>query len=482
MKSFAVLALLSLGSIARADPPVASSQEPSRTPPPEEPQAVPPAHALDAADTAGAPLPGEESGRLDAVPHDSNGRRAARAALFLPKVILAIATAPFDVALYLNGKYQFEDLYYRTTHFRNRTIAIVPTATWETGFGFTAGLRFYDLDTFGDHEKLVLQGTIGGSFRTGALVSLDSGRRLGRFRLELGGNFDQRPTEPFYGIGNEGDLSPPVRGQRNAYTDDTAIHSYFRYQEARINGLVDIAVRRHFFVSVRGALTQLRYSHDTHIFPSIDQIWDPATLTGFGTSTNRLYGEAELRWDDRTPITLWEPSTVHARGTFAALYGGYSAALDDGDKNFFHYGLELQHYFRIGYGPRVIILRYHGEVVTGTLDQVPITELPMLGGGWFLRGYDYARFRDRIAMVGTLQYMWSLTANSSAFIFTDVGRVWRNWDAFTLDDLHVGFGIGLEIYMPPSFLADVTLGSSSDGGVVVNAEFAPVLDGRQRWR
>ena len=41
------------------------------------------------------------------------------------------------------------------------------------------------------------------------------------------------------------------------------------------------------------------------------------------------------------------------------------------------------------------------EGVTGGLDQVPFTELPMLGGD-FMRGYAFERFRDRVAAFGSL--------------------------------------------------------------------------------
>src|SRR5262249_43272486 len=145
-----------------------------------------------------------------------------------------------------------------------------------------------------------------------------------------------------------------------------------------------------------------------------------------------------------------------------------------------HYGVEAQHFFRFGMGPRVLIARFHGEAVTGDLDQIPITELPMLGGNAFLRGYPYARFRDRIGAIGSLQYMWALTTGVSAFVFSDFGRVWRSWDDMTLDNLHAGFGIGLEAYTRDSFLFDGWLGTSTDGGVVVTASFTPVLDARPR--
>ncbi|HEY3801056.1 MAG TPA: hypothetical protein VGL61_00560 [Kofleriaceae bacterium] len=470
---------------AGADAPVASSKEPAKpgpAEPPPEPAPVPQNPSHDAEATAVAPLPGEESGRVDpGEPGDSVGRKTARVVLFIPKVLFEIALAPIEGAAYVEDKYQFEDWYYRMFYYRDRTIGILPTATYVTGLGFTAGAKFIDTDTYGGHEHTVLQATTGGQFRVGLLASADTGNRLGPVRLEVEGNFDRRPTEPFFGIGNEGHLSAPTVSNINAFTDPTAVETYFRYQEARAAAQADFAVISHLHMFLKGSFTQLEYTHDTHEFPSIDEIYDPASLVGFGTKMNRAYGELEARWDTRAATTKWEPSTVHGSGSLVDAYGGLSHATD-GDSRFWHYGFDLQQYVHLGFGPRVLVLSAHGEAVTGPLDQVPLTELPMLGGAWYLRGYDYARFRDRVALEASAQYMWSLTGNTSAFVFTDVGRVYDAWNDFTVDDLHAGFGVGLDVYMPPNFVADLAIATSTDGGIALIAEFTPLLDSRPRWR
>jgi len=483
MKQLALVAVLASATIASADPPIASSQQPAR-PPPEEPPPVPQAPETTVQDTSGAPLPGQESGRTDPEPGRTTGQKVARAALFVPKWLFAILMAPFDAALYLEGKYQLTDLYYRSFYYRERTISIVPTADYATGYGLSIGAQFTDTNTFGRDERLVLRATTGFHYRIGLLGSIDTGDRLGPLRLEVSGNWDRRPSEPFYGIGNEGHLQPFEEGQMiDALTNPTAVQTFFRYQEARGNLLADIKLFRHLDLDATGSLTELKYTHGTHKFPSIDDVYDPDTIVGFDETVKHLYGELALVWDDRSSDSLWEPANVHGRGTLAVAYAGLVNQFGDVNlSDFWHYGGELQHYFRIGFGPRVIVARYHLEGVTGPLDNIPITELPMLGSPTFLRGYTYARFRDQIAMSASLQYMWSLTAQTHAYVFTDVGRVYPSWDDFTLNDLHAGFGIGLEVYVAPDFIADVSIGSSTDGGVALQAEFTPILDQRTRWR
>jgi len=57
-----------------------------------------------------------------------------------------------------------------------------------------------------------------------------------------------------------------------------------------------------------------------------------------------------------------------------------------GAADFWRYGIELQHNWRLARGPRVLTVRLRGTGVTGERDEVPFTELPALGGGSVLRG------------------------------------------------------------------------------------------------
>ena len=467
---------------APADPPIATSQQPRPYIPaePEPPlQRQPPEPT--AADTTSAPAPDASSGRIDVEPGDSAGRRLGRAVLYVPKLLFEVLMFPLGEGIYLESRYQLSDWYYRLLYNKDLTIGVVPTATYETGYGLTVGARAFDLDTFGRNETVVLQATVGTTYRVGLLASADTGDRLGPVKLGIAGNFDRRPAEPFYGIGNTDDLVDPVPGEHlDAQNAPNAVHSTFRYQEARASAFADYRVYSDLHLVGLGAYTELKYTPST-ADESIQHVYDPMTVTGFDQTTKHFYGELDVAWDTRHRATVWEPVTVNSHGSLVLGFAGYSQQLENGP-GFWHYGGELQHYFRLGFGPRVLVARLRGEAVSGGLSEVPITELPMLGGGDFLRGYDYARFRDRLAGVGTLQYMWPLFSYGSAYLFTDVGRVWRSWDALTLANLNAGFGVGLELYTSHAFMTDLAIASSIDGGVFLTAEFSPVLDARPRWR
>ncbi len=481
MKRIAFVVLVASTSAASADPPVATSEEPPRHVPSEPPPVPQPAEPV-AKDAAGAPVPTKESGRIDAEQGDSTERVIARAALFPLRMLLEFAVLPVRGAMYVEDRYGASTWYYKHFYNEDRTIGILPTATFSTGYGLTVGAQAFDLDTFGRNEKLVLEATTGFEYRVGFLASLDSGDRFGRLRIGVSGNFDRRPSEPFYGIGNSGDLHSDDRtGQNiNAQTNSFAETTYFRYQEARAVAFADVTPVHDLHFVATGWLSELKYT-PSNTEPSVQDVYMPSSLVGFDTTTKYVYGEASLRWDTRRSLRPWEPLSVNSYGSLVAGFGGYVHQFDEGS-DFWHYGAELQHYFRLGDGPRVIMGRFHGEAVGGELDEVPITELPMLGGSTFLRGYPYARFRDRIAAVGSVQYMWPLLAHASGILFTDVGRVWENWNDLTLADLHWGFGTGVEVYGSDFFVLDFAIATSSDGGVAFSLEFSPVLNARTRWR
>ena len=97
-----------------------------------------------AASVAGAPAPGQESGRVDDDPGDSAARWTLRGLLFVPRVAVEVVDAPIRGGLWLNERYDVADLYYRVFFNDARTIGLVPTGSFDTGFGWTAGARFID--------------------------------------------------------------------------------------------------------------------------------------------------------------------------------------------------------------------------------------------------------------------------------------------------------------------------------------------------
>jgi outer membrane protein assembly factor BamA len=206
------------------------------------------------------------------------------------------------------------------------------------------------------------------------------------------------------------------------------------------------------------------------------------SLVGYDGVRN-TYGELELRFDSRRRASEWEPVSVPATGWLAGVFAGRVTALDDG-ADFWRYGMDLQKFTSLGEGPRVLVLRTHGEAVTGETTDVPFIELPRIGGGTTLRGYAVDRFRDRVAITGSAEYQWDLSHFVSASLFVDAGKVAPSLRDLDVHDLRVGYGASVELHSSYSFLARATLASSIDGGLFFTIGLDPVfeLEGRTERR
>ena len=223
-----------------------------------------------------------------------------------------------------------------------------------------------------------------------------------------------------------------------------------------------------------GALTDLEAARSSTGAP-IDELYRPESLIGWTDGARHAYTELELRWDSRRPAGVWDPPVLHGAGGFAGVYAGPVTRLDGGP-DFWRYGVDAQYFLRIGVGPRVLAARAHVEGVTGTRGEVPFFDLPQLGGSTLLRGYPAERFRDRLAAVGSLDYQWDLSQRLSASVFADVGRVYGARDELALEDLRVGYGVGVEAHTRHSFWMRGSIASSIDGGVYLNLAFDSAFD------
>jgi hypothetical protein len=400
-----------------------------------------------AADVAGAPASGEESGLVAPVdPGDSIARRTTRAVLLGPRLAVDIVFFPVRQGAGALERYQIVERTKRLLFNDAMTIGLVPTVQRESGFGVTAGAKFLHRDLFGDGEKLTIAAAAGGRFQQRHRVALESGDRFSdQFAIELDGEYERRPGEPYYAIGN----------------GDDATREQYRHRVARTTAVVDVRPASAFHARASVALSD----HET------EGTMDSSMLVG---SSRNVYRELELRWDSRRQGSTWEPPALPGAGTLAAVFAGRSSALDDG-ASFWRYGLDVQHYLRLATGPKLLILRAHAEGVSQSED-VPFYELPRLGGSTYLRGYSSQRFRDRFAAVASADYQWELSRNVAARLFVDAGRVFAKPGDFGFTDLRVGYGVGFDIHTEHSYLARTSLSSSRDGGVFLDFALDPAFE------
>lgn len=464
--------------LAATSPPAAAQPSPSPSPSTSTDQ-PPPGRELTAADVAGAPQPGDETGQIDVENRDSTARRALRGVLYVPKVLVEIVLTPFQLPIWAYDRYHLKDLYDRVFFNEDRTLGVVPTASYATQFGFTVGAKLMATDLAGQREYLWASAQFGGTYQQAFQAYVDSGDRLGdHVLLSLYGAYEKHPKDIFYGIGNQGETPEPPMPV-DPYLVPVAVKTRFRQRIERFVGAIDWRMLDSLHLVSSNEVADRHFSPST-TGESINEIFNTATLVGW-PSAKYFYTELALRYDTRSRYNLFEPAPFYSVGTLIEGWGGFNHALDD-LPDYWRYGLNFQHFFRLAESPRVLMLRFRGEAVSAGLDDVPFDMLPRLGGPRDLRGYTPDRFRDRVAWFGTVEYSWDLSNYVAAALFTDVGRVYPSLDDITYKHMRAGFGFALRFHGENSFWLDTSLATSVDGGVQATASFDPIYLIRSRAR
>jgi hypothetical protein len=428
------------------------------------------AEPLTARAVASAPLPGGESGRVDPVDDgESTPRTIGRGLLFVPRWAIDVVLFPLRGSLWLSERHRVGDHGSGSSHHAR----VVPTFSFDTARGFTAGAALAHDDLLGGRERLFLQAAIGSHLRQGYAAAVSTGDRLGpAFALELDASHERRPHEAFYGIGN-GDPVAQVAAPIDPRVDPTAVETHYRERRSRVRVTGELRALDHLQLRPSGELATISFGLGDARTP-ITASYAPDGLVGFD-GIQYGYTELELRWDDRRTVDVMEPRSLPTAGRLAAVFGGRVDRLDRGPA-FYRYGADVTQFFRVARGPRVVIAALHGEGVTGRRDEVPFSELPRLGGPRSLHGYDLDQFRDRIAASGSLTYKWDLSQWVSASLFTDVGRVYPSLSALSFADLRVGYGLALEGHSVTHGVLELSIASSIDGGVFLDLAFDPVTE------
>lgn len=164
-------------------------------------------------------------------------------------------------------------------------------------------------------------------------------------------------------------------------------------------------------------------------------------LTGFDTGVDVAHAYADVEIDFRN--RRGDPSKGFY---FRALAGG--APPQFRDVAFGHYGMELKAFIDLFDESRILVLRGALDAVHGDEDAIPFSELPRLGGPHRLRGYRLNRFRDRRALVGTVEYRYPIHQYIGGHLFVDIGRVAPTYEELfdpRMDQWRTGYGGGFRV-------------------------------------
>jgi hypothetical protein len=345
---------------------------------------------------------------------DSPWLAVPRAALSVPRMALKyLVFTPFKVAGGLYNKWQ------NKTRFR-----IFVNSVIRTDFRDRWGLGYSTFPLFGRGSGFLLGFSYGGGdFQE---YEAEWRRELGEStRLRLQAAYERDGDEQFYGLG----------------MTDPALKTRYFIEELR--GTLEL---RHDWgralrTELRGGFSRFQTRDARDIAADelpVSALFDPFAISGFGRTLDMARGGLEMRLDLR--------GSRAGNAVELMLRSHADAYWDTADTGFstLRYGARLDFGVPV-YRARVLALHLQLEAAEPLDDEVPFFLLPSIGEDELMRGYPDGRFRDRLATAAGLEYRWGLSARADATLFTDVGRVFPDFDSFGFKDWQWSIGGGIRI-------------------------------------
>ncbi len=409
-----------------------------------------------------------------------------RVMLFVPRWAFFTVAQPFRLTAWAYERYNLTARVKGVLFNVDETYGFYPVGSYSSDFGFNAGLRFVHYDLFGGKEHLKVRANFGGQFQQAYGIELKSGNIADRLRAGIETRYERRPRERFFGIGNARELPEPPTTPLDPTLADTATSSRFRENLIRAVATLEIKIASPFSFHGSGALALREFSNAADSTEPIMERFDTSRLVGYDSGVKNVYVDGELTYDTRRPTSPWQTQTIDATGWLASVHLGRAKGVDGDPTQYTRYGAELQRYFDLYQGSRTLALRLMVDGITGsdglTDGKISFIDLPRLGGPEFLRGYPQDRFRDRAVALATAEYTWDLGNYLAGYLFTDAGRAVHTWSQLdtNLDELHVGFGGGVQVHTAKSFLLRGQLAFSREGDVFIQLALSPAFGRRER--
>jgi hypothetical protein len=329
--------------------------------------------------------------------------------------------------------------------FRDGKSGFFPTAFLDFGLSPSVGFFTYHDDVGYEGHRITLQGGIW----------VDNWKRLaaadtwsifgGDGTLTFKGEFITRPDDPFYGVGYKTDIDDRTNIRFRRLDGEIALSSY-------VKDLNKVGI------SARFRDGKLSDGQD----PEFSELNKPVgRFTGFDADGYQLVsvnvqGTADTRANKK--------EFTSGSGARLELLGGYHFSPGSSDLSFLRFGGEASAFYDFSGRNHVLGLSVYTEVIEKVgKTPLPVTELILLGGAEYLRGFLPGRFRGESAFVATLDYRWPVWILMDADLFAGVGNVFGpNFDDFGWKRLtfNTGFALRLGLSRDTTIDALIAVGTS----------------------
>ncbi len=191
---------------------------------------------------------------------------------------------------------------------------------------------------------------------------------------------------------------------------------------------------------------------------SVEDRFDPSTLTGFGEDLKFVRTFAFAALDSRDG-----PGYSNSGSLVRVDFSNY-AAREGRPYSFRRVDVDVRQFIPILRGNWVVVLGGEGSVTdTDAGDQVPFYLLPDLGGSGALPGYPSWRFRDRHRILVGGELRWAAGQFVDMALFYQAGKVTARRADLDLEHLKDSYGIGIRFHTAEATVMRADLAKTREG-------------------
>ena len=297
---------------------------------------------------------------------------------------------------------------------------------------------------------------------------------------------DSRSTLDYFGVGQQPDKDARNRFRRDALTREAV------YSEQRVRGIASIGARiaSDWEVFVSASMLKSRVDDTPGGGPStISRVFSPGAVSGAPTlappcatrtsgvpcfsESRTFYSELALRLDTR--VSPARPSA----GVLVESYGGIAHGTGNDDTRFYRVGGRAALFVSILrptniLSPRILL---DGMVVPTGAPEPPFTALVSQPD---FRGLDTRR--DRVSLVASLDYRFSVVRYLGARLVVDVATVGPDVGSMLDVPVRVAGGFGVDVFSKSTELAQLIVSFSGEGARAYLTFGVPSLFGDRQHR
>jgi Omp85 superfamily domain len=281
-------------------------------------------------------------------------------------------------------------------------------------------------------------------YRFNTFLPLISEGRLKRLTFDVESAYRSRPTDGFFGIGND-----------SRYEDFTEYRTVHREAGIGLTAQINDIWKSGVHLTYQNVGVTEPFS--VH-FRSAQDIFRDAGVPGLSSGGTLRSMAFVLDRDTQ------DSKNLPAEGSREHLEISLNEGIGKGDFSYWKYRFDFQKIFVISREKRkAIAVRASTETNQEKGgSRVPFWDMPVVGNWETLRGFDNYRFRDKSALSFGVEYRYRIWEALDWALFLDEGQVAPDPRNFGLDRFHSGYGVRLMSLPKPNWPITVELGRSAE--------------------